>query len=51
MATTPGWSLIEINGVGHRFLADDKGQAQQEEIYRMLGDLSMELVSSSNGVS
>ncbi|KAG1326427.1 pentatricopeptide repeat-containing protein [Cocos nucifera] len=49
VATTPGWSLIEINGVGHRFLADDNGHPQQEEIYRMLGDLNMELVSSGNG--
>ncbi|XP_008803598.1 pentatricopeptide repeat-containing protein At5g66520-like [Phoenix dactylifera] len=45
VAPAPGWSLIEINGVGHRFLADDKGHPRQEEIYRMLGDLSMELVS------
>lgn len=46
VATTPGWSLIEINGVGHKFLAEDRVHPQQEEIYRMLGDLGMELVSS-----
>lgn len=38
---TPGWSLIEVDGVGHRFLVDDKVHPQLGEISKML-----ELVSS-----
>lgn len=39
--TTPGWSLIEIDGTGHRFLVDDKAHPQLGEICKML-----DLVSS-----
>ena len=41
VTTTPGWSSIEINGVGHRFLVDDKTHSQLGDICKML-----ELVSS-----
>ncbi|XP_058113261.1 pentatricopeptide repeat-containing protein At5g66520-like [Magnolia sinica] len=49
VVTVPGCSYIEVNGVVHRFLVDDKSHSQSNDVYKMLNELNMELVSSSNG--
>ncbi|PKA49451.1 Pentatricopeptide repeat-containing protein [Apostasia shenzhenica] len=41
---TSGWSLIEFDGVTHRFLANDNIHPMLDEIYQMLCDLNMEML-------
>ncbi|KAL4193509.1 hypothetical protein AMTRI_Chr06g199880 [Amborella trichopoda] len=41
----PGHSFIEICGIAHRFLVDDKSHPQSNEIYQMLDQLTKELIS------
>lgn len=41
--TVPAWSFIEINGVVHKFLVDDKCHPQWRYIYRVLNQLGREL--------
>lgn len=40
---TPGFSLIEVNGFAHEFVAGDKSRLQSEEIYMKLEELAQEL--------
>ncbi|MQM00761.1 hypothetical protein Taro_033497 [Colocasia esculenta] len=42
-----GWSSIEMAGVVHLFLVDDRRHPQLEEIYAMLHEMNKELDSSS----
>ncbi|KAK2981979.1 hypothetical protein RJ640_007571 [Escallonia rubra] len=46
VATMAAWSFIEIDGIVHRFIVDDKSHSQSGNIYKMLIQLNMELVSS-----
>ncbi|EOA30552.1 hypothetical protein CARUB_v10013675mg [Capsella rubella] len=39
---TPGFSLIEVNGFSHEFVAGDKSHLQSEEIYMKLEELTQE---------
>ncbi|KAL9828895.1 putative pentatricopeptide repeat-containing protein [Arabidopsis thaliana] len=39
---TPGFSLIEVNGFAHEFVAGDKSHLQSEEIYMKLEELAQE---------
>lgn len=41
-----GWSLVEVNGTAHRFLANDYTNPLFHEIYQMLSDLTMDMLSS-----
>lgn len=41
--TVPAWSFIEINGVVHKFLVDDKCHPQWRYIYSVLNQLGREL--------
>ncbi|GFS36394.1 similar to SLOW GROWTH 1 [Actinidia rufa] len=37
--TFPAWSFIEIDGIVHRFLVDDKSHSQSRDIYSLLNQL------------
>ncbi|KAL0922951.1 hypothetical protein M5K25_006985 [Dendrobium thyrsiflorum] len=41
---TAGWSLVEVNGTAHRFLANDITHPMLHEIYEMLSDLTSDMV-------
>ncbi|KAF4396002.1 hypothetical protein G4B88_020639 [Cannabis sativa] len=47
VVTISGWSFIEISGVVHKFVADDKSHSQSRNIYCVLDQLKRELKSSS----
>ncbi|KAL5977756.1 hypothetical protein ACLOJK_036764 [Asimina triloba] len=47
VVTVPGCSYIQINGAVHRFRVDDKSHYQSFEVYKMLDQLNMELISYS----
>ncbi|KAL4193506.1 hypothetical protein AMTRI_Chr06g199850 [Amborella trichopoda] len=47
VAVVPGHSFIEIYGIVHSFLVDDKSHPQYNEIYQMLDQLTKELTSPS----
>ncbi|KAJ4950446.1 hypothetical protein NE237_027278 [Protea cynaroides] len=40
-----GWSFIEIDGVVHRFLVDDRSHIHSREIYELLNLLNTELIT------
>ncbi|XP_020599301.1 pentatricopeptide repeat-containing protein At5g66520-like [Phalaenopsis equestris] len=41
---TAGWSLVEVSGSAHRFLANDNTHPMVHEIYQILSDLTMDMV-------
>ncbi|XP_062078680.1 pentatricopeptide repeat-containing protein At2g42920, chloroplastic-like [Humulus lupulus] len=47
VVTISAWSFIEISGVVHKFVADDKSHSQSRNIYCVLDQLKRELKSSS----
>ncbi|PON79551.1 Pentatricopeptide repeat [Trema orientale] len=47
VVTISAWSFIEISGVLHKFVADDKSHSQSSNIYKVLVQLKRELESSS----
>lgn len=47
VVTISAWSFIEIGGVVHKFIADDKSHSQSRNIYKVLDQLKRELESSS----
>lgn len=48
VVTIPGWSFIEIDGIVHRFVVDDKSHSQTKDIYKLLMQMNREFVSSSH---
>ncbi|OVA20923.1 Pentatricopeptide repeat [Macleaya cordata] len=49
VATVTGSSVIEINGDVHRFKVEDKSHPQTSEIYKLVNQLSKELITSTHG--
>ncbi|XP_059637417.1 pentatricopeptide repeat-containing protein At5g66520-like [Cornus florida] len=47
VVTITAWSFIEINGIVHRFIVDDKSHFQYKDIYEHVNRLNLELISSS----
>ncbi|GMP36571.1 hypothetical protein CsSME_00008660 [Camellia sinensis var. sinensis] len=47
--TCPAWSFIEIDGIVHRFVVDDKSCSRSSDIYRLLNQFNMDLMSLCNG--
>ncbi|XP_052199728.1 pentatricopeptide repeat-containing protein At5g66520-like [Diospyros lotus] len=47
--TFPAWSFIEIEGVVHRFVADDKSHSQSRDICGVWNQLIKEFMSLSHG--
>ncbi|KAJ8617121.1 hypothetical protein MRB53_013307 [Persea americana] len=47
VTAVPGCSFIEITGVVHRFLVDDKSHPKSADVFKMLNDLHKEVISSN----
>ncbi|KAL7224748.1 hypothetical protein ACSBR1_026101 [Camellia fascicularis] len=47
--TCPAWSFIEIDGIVHRFVVDDKSCSRSSDIYRLLNQFNTDLMSLCNG--
>ncbi|CAK9137952.1 unnamed protein product [Ilex paraguariensis] len=49
IVTVPAWSFIEIGGIVHKFIVDDKSHSQSRDIYNLLYLFNVDLMSSSRG--